>query len=107
MIAVSLDQSFELIGEPIRCADQPVLIHYQHAETIARIEKLGGWGIVRSAIRVCSHPFQLPNSKILKGIRHRGTDTGVVLVAAHALQDHMHTVEEKALVLIEEDGANA
>ena len=55
MIAISFDQSFELIGEPIRCADQPVLVHDQHPEAIARIEQLGGGRIVRSAVCIYTH----------------------------------------------------
>ena len=64
-------------------------------------------GVVRRSIGVDAHLLKLFDAEVLETIGQSRADSGVVLVAAHALDLDALAVQEEALVLIELDGANA
>ena len=51
--------------------------------------------------------FKPPQAVLPHRVRHGHANTRMVLVDAHTLQLHMHTIEEEALRRVEADGAEA
>ena len=88
-----------------RGAEIAILIHHQHAQPIAGIEKLRRRRIVRGPVGVGTHFLQPANAEIPERIRHRNAYAGVVLVVARSQQLERLVIEEKSLVGIEADGA--
>ena len=107
VIAVATDLAFPLAQVFRIAAEQPALVHDDHAEVVAGIEQFGRGRIVRGAIGVAAEFLQLGDAKILKRIRQRRADARHVLMIAGAQQLVVLAVQQKSLVLVEGEGANA
>ena len=107
MIAPLPHHPFEL-AQPLGIARHlPRFVDHQDAHPIARIEDCGRRRMMRRAIGVAAHrlqPFEPPD---VQAVRHREADAGVVLMVAGALDLDRLAVEEKAVVRIEADRADA
>ena len=90
-----------------RGVEVAVLVHDQHAQAVAGVEELGGGRVVRAAVGVGAHFLQPAHAEIPERVRHGDADPGVVLVVADALELERLVVEEKALVGVEADRAEA
>jgi len=84
-----------------------ILVHDEHPQPVARIEKLGRWRIVRTADRVRSHRLQPPNPPFPQRIGNGDAHARMILMIASALDLERLAVEEKALVGVEAEGAKA
>ena len=63
--------------------------------------------IVRRAVAVRAHLAQQLQPVFLDAFGHRLTGQAVILMAAHALDDHVPAIEEEAVVGIKADGSEA
>ncbi len=107
VIPVAPDELVPLAQVQRIAAEQPVLVHDQHAEAVAGIEQLRGGRVVRGANGVAAEFLQLLEAECLQRVRNRGADAGVVLVIAGAVDLIVFAVEQKAEVRVEGHGADA
>ena len=107
MIAVAADLVVPLAQVLRIAAEQPAFVHDQHAEPVAGVEQFRRGRIVRGANGVAAEFLQLLHAEFLQRIRNGRADAGVVLVIAGAVNLVMLAVQQKAVVRVEADGADA
>src|SRR3984957_16306500 len=83
-----------------------VLVHDEHSEPVAGVEKFRRWIVVAGAVGVATHFLQFFDAEILQPIRQRRSDARMILMVAHALNFDSLAIEEKSLVRIEPNCAN-
>ncbi len=107
MIAVAADHHVPLAHVLRIAAEQPVLVHDQHAEPVARVEQLRRGRIVRGANAVAAEFLQLVDAEFLQRIGNGRANAGVVLVIAGAVNRVRLAVQHETLVRIKDRGADA
>ena len=107
MIAVAADLVVPLFQVLRIAAQQPALVHDQHAEAVAGVEQFRRGRIVRGADGVAAEFLQLFHAKILQRIRNGRADAGRVLVIAGAVKFVMLAVQQKAVRRVKAHGADA
>ena len=107
VVAVAADQAFEAVQVGGVAAQQPVLIHDQHAEPVAGLEQFGRGRVVRGAIGVVAHLLEAGDAEILEPVGQGGAHAGMVLVVAGALEHVRLAIQQETFVGIERDRADA
>ena len=98
MIAIAQQHALKRTHELLRESEPPILIHHQNAHAIAHFEHLRRRRVVRHAIRVDAHLFELLQAELKQRIGNGDAHTGVVLVIADAFENDVFSVEEEAFV---------
>ena len=90
-----------------RVAQVPVLVHDQHPEFVAGVQDFGVGRVVGRPPGVAADLFEPCNAIIFQTVRDGNADAREVLVVAHALNLDVLAVEEKTLVGVKTDRADA
>src|SRR5581483_11639059 len=107
MIAIAQEQALQLAEDFRAAADRARLIHHEHAKPITGFEQLRRGRIMGGAISVAAHFLEFLDAEVLDAIRQGRADARMVLMIAGALDLNTLAVQEKALVRIEADRADA
>ena len=97
MIAVAANLVVPLVQVLRIAAQQPALVHDQHAEAVADIEQFRRGRIVRGANGVAAEFLQFLHAELLQRIRNGRADAGVVLVIAGAVDPVRLAVQQEAV----------
>ena len=84
-----------------------VFVHDEHSEPVAGVEQLGCGCVVAGADGVGTHFFELLHAEDIDRIRHRHADTRRVLMITRSFQLNAPAIQEKSLVGVPTQGANA
>ncbi len=107
VVAALADQPVELAHAFRIARHLPGLVHDENAHPVAGVEDGAVGGVMRRAIGVAAHRLELLEPPDVQAVGHREADAGMILVVAGALDLDRLAVEEKAVVRIEADAADA
>ena len=96
VVAVAPDQALQLAQDLLGRAGQSHLVHDHHAQPITGVEQRRVGRVVAGANGIAADFLEPSHPPCLQARRHSHAHTGVILVAAHALELHGDAVEVEA-----------
>jgi len=107
MIPVADHKAFQQIEVFLVYSHKPVLIEDQHSKTVANIEQVRCWRILRCTDCMCAPFLEFFYPEFLQGIRNGNTNACMVLVLVHSFDFHVFSVQEESQVGVEADSPYA
>ena len=83
------------------------LVHNEEAHTVAEVEKLRCWRVVRCADGIAAAAFQNLQSALPHTLGYGSTHGTAIVVQVHALHLHLLPIEQETLVQWVLDGTDA
>ncbi|MNI44425.1 hypothetical protein D3C73_987990 [compost metagenome] len=107
MVPIPEEHPFQPGQSAAAAVQLAVLIHYEQSDPVAKIQQFRGGWMMRTAVGIGAHLLQQLQLICNQTVRKRHSHSGKILMVAGAFDQQRFPVQEKPLLRVKADAADA